>query len=187
MGLYDVPWRRWLTGWIGTMLFFGLLPVLVSATYYAVKKTPDLDSALRSRFLADGSSTTDLLWAVRTGGASRYKSGASFHATNFGINPADTTSEQRTNRISKGELSSISQATYIVRLRGMLLPTVVCVFRNVAPDGTNSYEVQLRGSEPIRVYMLYITLGSAAALVFLKITKGVASRSWGAPQNYKEA
>jgi hypothetical protein len=76
--------------------------------------------------------------------------------------------------------SILTLCTYIACVRGMLLPTIVCVFRDVARDGPSSYEIQDRGSGPIRIYMLYIALGSAAALAFLKITKGVAGRSWGA-------
>jgi len=60
------------------------------------------------------------------GGASRYKSGAVFHATNFGINAEDRNSEQRAHRVSSGELSGTYQATYIASVRGMLLPTIIC-------------------------------------------------------------
>jgi hypothetical protein len=180
MRLFEVRWHRWLIGWLATALWFGLLPVLVSTTYYAVKKTSDFDFTLKSRSLAYNSRTSDLIWAIRVGGASRYKSDAFFHATNFGINAEDRNSEQRANRVSNGELSGTYQATYIARVRGMLLPTIVCVFRDVARDGTSSFEIQDRGSGPIRTYTLYIALGSAAVLALLKITKRVAGRSWGA-------
>lgn len=66
-------------------------------------------------------------------------------------------------------------------------PRLSAFFRDVARDGTSSYEIQDRGSGPIRIYMLYIARGSAAALAFLKIMKGVAGRSWGRLQNYKAA
>jgi hypothetical protein len=57
----------------------GLLPVLVSTTYYAVKKTSDFDLTIKSRSLAYNSGTSDLLWAIRVGGTSRYESGVFFH------------------------------------------------------------------------------------------------------------
>jgi hypothetical protein len=177
MRLFEERWQRWLIDWLATALWFGLLPVLVSTTYYAVKKTSDFGFTLKSRSLAYNSRTSDLLWAIRVGGASRYTSGGFFHATNFGINAEDRNSEQRAHRVSNGELSGTYQATDIARVQGMLLPTIVCVFRDVAPDGTSLYEIQDRGSGPIRTYTLYIALVSAAILALLKITKGVGGRS----------
>ena len=177
MRLDEVRWRRWLIAWIATAFWFGLLPVLVSTGYYTLKKDPDFDSALKTRSLAEIPSTSGLLWAVRVGGASRYKSGAVFHATNFGINAEDRNSEQRATRVSNGELSGTYQATYIVRTRGQLVPNVVCVFRDVTPDGMKSYEVQARGSGPIGVYFVYIALASAGAQVFLKVAQVVTKRN----------
>jgi hypothetical protein len=168
-----VRWRRWLIEWIVIFLWCGLLPVVVSTTYYAFKKTPDFDSALKSRPL----STSDLLWAVRVGGTSHYKSGLGFHATWFGVNPKGGDSEQRADRLWNGELLGSYQATYIARIRGTRLPRVVCVYRDVTKDGTNSYEVQDRGSGPIGSYMLYIASGSAGVLLFLKIVNVVAKRN----------
>lgn len=177
MGRVEVRWRRWLIGWIITMLWCGLLPVVVSTTYYALKKTPDFDSALNSHSRADKSSASNLLWAVRVGSTSEYKSGIAVHATRFGINAEDRNSEQRAHRLWNGELIATYEATYIARFRGTPLPTVVCVFRDVAPDGTNLYEVQSHGSGPIGIYMLYIAIFSAGALVFLKIVAVVRERN----------
>lgn len=173
----EVRWRRWFLEWLAVMLWFGLLPVVVSAIYYAVKIAPDLDYALESHSPSDVSSTRSLAWAVRVGGTSEYKSGPVLHATKFGVNAEGRDSEQRGHRVWNGELFGTYQATYIARYRGAPIPTVVCVFRDVTPDGKNSYEVQDRGSGPIGNYMLYIALGSAAVLVFFRIVNTVAKRN----------
>jgi hypothetical protein len=170
-------WRRWFVEWLVLLLWLGLLPIVASAIYYAVKIAPDFDSALESRSPSAVSSTSDLVWAVRVGGASEYKSGLVLHATRFGVNAEDKNSAQRAHRVWDGELFGTYQATYIARYRGTPLPTVVCVFRDVTPDGKNSYEVQAHGSRPIGIYTLYIVLLSAGSLVFLKVAKVVAKRN----------
>jgi hypothetical protein len=168
-------WRRWFLEWLVMLVWLGLLPVVASAIYYAAKKSPDFDSTLKSRSLSAISPTSDLTWAVRIGGRS-YKFGIVSHATNFGVNPEDRNSEQLAHRVGAGELSATYQATYIARFRGATLPTIVCVFRDVTPDGKNLYEVQAHGSRPIGIYMLYIALASAGILSFFKIAGQVAKR-----------
>jgi len=169
----EVHWRRWFIEWIAIFLWCGLLPVVVSTTYYAFKKSPDFDSALKSRSLP----ASDPLWVVRVGGKSQWKSGIAHNAASFGVNAEDTNSEQRADRLWKGALSASYQATYIARYRGTPTPTVVSVFRDVTPDGKNSYEVQDHRSGPIGSYMLYVALGSAGVLAFLKIVGVVAKRN----------
>ena len=142
-----------------------------------MKNTSDFDSALESRSLAEIASMGDLLWAIRVGGTSQYESGIGVHATNVGVNAEDGNSGQRSHRVWIGELIGTYQATYIAHFRGTPLPTVICVFRDVTPDGRNSYEVQARGRGPIGTCMLYIALGSAGARVFLKSANVVAKRT----------
>ena len=173
MGQVEVHWRRWFLEWLVLLLWLGLLPIVASAIYYAVKIAPDFDSALKSRPFP----TSDLLWAVRVGGTSHYKSAIGFKATWFGVNPGGRTSDQRADRLWNGELLGSYQATYIARFRGARLPRVVCVYRDVTKDGTNSYEVQDRGSGPIGGYMLFIALGSAGILLFFKTAKVAAKRN----------
>jgi len=173
----EVRWRRWFVEWLAVLLWLGLLPVIVSATYYAVKKAPDFDSVLKSRPHQNTSSAGDILWAVRVGGTSRYKSGMVLHTTNFGVNAEDRKFGQRADQVWNGELLGTYQATYIARLRSALFPTVVCVFRDVEPDGKNSYEVQPHGSGPIRTYILYVGLGSAVVLTILKAANVLAKKN----------
>jgi hypothetical protein len=176
VGRVEAHWRRWFLEWLVVFLWIGLLPVIVSAAYFALKKDAGFDSALKSRSISNIPSATDLLWAVRVGGTTQHRSGIAIYSTQFGVNTEDGNSEQRGHRVSNGELKGTYQATYIARFRSPSTPTIVCVFLDVAPDGTNSYEVQTHGGRPIRNYILYSALFSAGFLAFFKIASVVAKR-----------
>lgn len=147
------------------IVWLGLLPPVVAMAYYALNKDSGFDAALKSRCLSTG----NCLWTVRVGGTSSYKSGISFHSTSFGLNGEDKKSPERAQRLANGEISGAHQATYVVFLQGTLFPKVICVFRDVAPDRTNLYEIEDLGSGPIGFYVLYIVLGSLGILILLAV------------------
>ncbi len=158
------------------MLWLGVLPLVVSVTYYAVKKAPDLDSALTGGSSFNALSKKDVLWTIRVGGTSSYRSGVGFYSTSFGVNAEDKDSQLRASKLANRDLSRTYKGTYVVRVRAAVAPRVVCVFRDVAPDGTDAYEIQDLGSRPIGFYVLYIALGSLGILVLLKAAKMFRAR-----------
>lgn len=168
--------RDWFVRWVVTMLWCGLLPIIVSAAYYALNKAPDFDRALNSASLEHKQPNGGLRWAIRIGGRSQYRSGLLVRSSWFGFNAEDLHSEDRAIKIANAELFSTYQATYIGRMRGMLLPIVACVFKDVAPNGRNLYEVDFRGSRPIGDYISWVAMTALAALAVLKIAETISRK-----------
>jgi len=169
-----VPWRRWILQWIITSLWCGIIPIVLSVTYYAVKRSTDFDPPLAS--LRSGSSPIGrLLWVARMGDRSFYRANIGTRVTWFGINVEDH-DFQRTERVGSGQLLGSYQATYLARGGASILPTVVTIFRDVSTEGTISYTTETRGRKPILIYVVYSLLGSAVAVVLVNTGNALSRR-----------
>lgn len=167
-------WQRWARQWIVISLWFGLVPIATSVTYYALRKPSDFDLPLGS-LRNDVSPRSRIEWAMRIGGHSHYRANIGTRATWFGINVEDR-NPQRAQRIGDGDLQGAYQATYLAFAGNSTLPTVITIFREVTTAGSVSYTIENRGKMPILTYATYIFLGSAIAVVFINVSNAFNRR-----------
>ena len=161
------PWRRWLISWALLTFWLGLMPLLVAAAYYGMRKSSDFDSALR--LLPTG----DLLWSLQVGSES-YSRGFGVQSSSFGVNAENPAFLQARSDVWSGTLLETHQATYLGWFRGPG-PAVFTVCRRMKPTGEISYGALRNGPKPIAKYLLYCASLGAFAVLFFEIV-GVLKR-----------
>jgi len=164
---------RLIRQWILLGLWCGLVPLVLTTTYYEARKPTDFDPPLN--LLRDKALKGSPFWAARVGSRSYYRANVGTRATWFGVNVEDS-DLQRAERVGNGQLLASSQATYLVRGGNSMLPTVVTIFRDVSTEGKISYSTETRGRKPILFYIAYVSLGSAGIVVFLNVAGAISRR-----------
>jgi hypothetical protein len=145
------PWRRWLLSWALLTFWIGLMPLLIAASYFGIKKSSDFDPALR---LLRGD---DLLWSAQVGSESR-SSSVGIQSSRFGVNAENPALQQARSEVWNGTLRETRQATYLGWFRHTYWPSVFTVYRSVTPNSGISYGAFRNGSKPIAAYLFYCIL-----------------------------
>lgn len=163
------PYRRWLKTVVLFFVCFGIIPLLVFASYYALTTHTDFDPAL-SQLRPGAGSRNSLAWAVRIGSASSHWGSIAFVSTSVGLNVNDDQSERRNTQVSMGKgLDGTYRATYLARFHGSAFPVVMTAFRDVGSDGHVSYDIEINGLSPLRSYFLFIVACSIFAVIFFEL------------------
>jgi hypothetical protein len=168
-------WGRWLSSWALLTFWLGLMPLLVVAAYYGMKKPSDFDPALRL-LPAD-----NLLWSARVGSES-CSSGVGIQSSSFGVNAENPAFQQARSEVWNGALSETHQATYLAWFRGSYWPAVFTVYRSVKPNGAISYGALRNGPKAIAKYLMYCGSLGAFAVMFFEIV-GVLKRKGQTPSS----
>lgn len=158
-------------------LWLGLTPVVLTAAYYAAKKTSDFDPALKPL------QTEKLIRALRVGSASCERPGLSINSTDFGVNADNPSFDRSLADVWDGLLYGTYQATYIGWFRGAHMPEVFTVSRSLARSGEISYSVWRNGPRPIANYLFWISLFGAFLIFFFEVV-GIFQKKKKANRDY---
>ncbi|HEY2361469.1 MAG TPA: hypothetical protein VGK36_10160 [Candidatus Angelobacter sp.] len=171
------PYRRWLKTVFLFFVWFGIVPLLVFASYYALTTHIDFDPAL-SQLRTEAPSRNSLEWAIRVGSTSAHWSGIAFVSTSVGLNVVNDEQGQRRHiQVATGQgLDATYRATYLAKFRGSAFPVVMTAFRDVRSDGRVSYDIEINGLRPARFYFLWIAMCSIVAVIFFELV-GVAEKN----------
>jgi hypothetical protein len=169
----QIPWARWTGSWVIITLWVGLVPLLITAGYYAIKNPEDFDPALRP-LRADS-----LIWSVRIGSTSYSRRAIGVGSSTFGVNAYNADFEVGQSQVWNGALQATYQATYLAWFRGAHSPTVLTVSRNVKPNGETVYGVRQNGSRPIINYLWSCALVGVVGVLFFEVLP-VVKKKWKA-------
>jgi hypothetical protein len=164
------PYRRWLKTVFLFFVWFGIVPLLVFASYYALTTHTDFDPAL-SQLRTASRSRNSLAWAIRVGSASSYWSNIAFVSTSVGLNVVnDDPGQRRHIQVAAGTgLAETYRATYLAKFHGSAFPVVMTAFRDVGLDGRVSYDIEINGLRPARSYFLFIAALSIVTTIFFEL------------------
>src|SRR5258708_1660218 len=122
---YDwFPWQRWLVSWALVTLWLGLMPLLVVAAYYGLRRSSDFDPALRLL------PTDDLLWSLQVGSESCSR-GFGIQSWSVGANPETPVFQQARSEVWSGTLLETREATYLGWSRNSRGPVIFTLYRSL--------------------------------------------------------
>ena len=164
------PYRRWLKTVLLFFGWFGIVPLLVFASYYALTTHTDFDPAL-SQLRTASRSRNSLAWAIRVGSASSHWSNIAFVSTSVGLNVVNDDQGQRRHiQVFTGQgLDGTYRATYLAKFYGSAFPVVITAFRDVRSDGRVSYDIEINGLRPVWSYFLFIAACSMVAVIVFEL------------------
>lgn len=142
-------------------MFVGLVPVLIAAGYYAIKRPTDFDPALTT--LRGDSS----LPAVRIGSTLCSQQAIGVGSLTIGVNAYNADFEAAQSQVWNGALRATYQATYFAWSRGR--PTVFTVVRNVEPNGETIYRIRQNGGAPIIRYLRSSVFAGLVGVLFFEV------------------
>jgi hypothetical protein len=157
------PWQRWLRSWLIFALWLGLMPVVVTATYYLVKKPSDFEPGLKLL------QPDKPVWALRVGSASCERPNLSINSASFGVNADNPSFDRARSEVWNRDLYGTYQATYVGWFRGAVLPEVFTVSRNLTRRGDVSYGTWRNGRKPIANYLFLILIVGTFATFIVEV------------------